>query len=187
MSAGVVAAHYVAAAAPGGLTTYDGTFGTTVTLDLGATNAATIVWDMEDTQPGQDTKVFLEYSTNFNPNAGLLFISYAAGYALALSAGNNSNYYDVRFARPGTGVHHYVLVFDRAATPTANQIRFFIDGVKQSPTSTAVNNSMGGTNFAASKNLYVMSRASTSLFAKGRANVPTVYTYAMTDAQAAAA
>ncbi len=136
-------------------------------LDLSGTNRLTVEFWMKWNSTASDDRLAMEFTSNFNDNAGGFLIDPNAPqllgtFAVAIGSGASRN--NVFFARPSAGQwHHYAFVFDTTA-PGANQITPYVDGA-EAPFIKLDSNT--GTGNFANSTLYMMSRAGSSLFGPG--------------------
>jgi YD repeat-containing protein len=153
-----------------------------VNLNLAATSKVTIEFWLNWTTYSNDDRLAMEFTPNYNDNAGGILIdpnAFQQGGSFAVGIGTGAARNTAFFTRPSAGAwHHYAFVFDTTA-PAAQQITPYVDGLPVSYTK--LDSGTGAGNFANST-LYMMSRAATSLFGQGDLDEVAVYNRALSAA-----
>ncbi|MBO0884094.1 MAG: hypothetical protein J2P17_27935, partial [Mycobacterium sp.] len=165
---------------------FDGVSGAaSAPLDLSRDRAVSVQFWMKWNAYKNDDRLALEFTPNFNTNAGGFLVdpdaangpSPGAGFGVALGEGASRN--TIYFARPSAGQwHQYTFVFDSSA-PAGSQVTPYVDGQPVSFTQTLAGTGAGS--FASSR-LYWMSRAGSSLFGAGSVQDLSVYNVALSPA-----
>ncbi len=128
-----------------------------------------------------DDQLALEYSANFNTNAGAFIVdpnSDLGAFGFANSFGDGGQYRYALFPRPSAAAwHHYLLVL--SVTGVVNMAAY-VDGVAQTLTSHIDTGGQGWGNFT----LNVMSRNNASLWAAGRMTGLGIWTSGLSAANA---
>jgi PKD repeat protein len=151
-----------------------GSFGS-VPMDLSGQSAVTVEFWLKWSTYGNDDKLAMEFTPNYNNNAGGFIVDPDApqfGGTFGVGLGNNTSRNSIFFARPSAGVwHHYAIVFDGTA-PAAGEVTPYVDGQKVSFQQEGAGTGAGA---FANSTLYLMSRAGTSLFGNGSLDELAVY------------
>jgi YD repeat-containing protein len=151
----------------------------TAPVNLAGTHAVTVEFWLKWNAYSNDDRLAMELTKNFNEEAGGLLIDPNApqnGGTFGVGIGLGTSRNNVFFARPSAGAwHHYVFVLDTSA-PAAQQITPYVDG--KAVTYTKLDSGTGAGNFANS-NLYMMSRAASSLFGAGDLDEVAIYNQAL--------
>jgi PKD repeat protein len=151
-----------------------GSFGS-VPMDLSGQSAITVEFWLKWSTYGNDDKLAMEFTPNYNSNAGGFIVDPDApqfGGTFGVGLGNNTSRNSIFFARPSAGVwHHYALVFDGTA-PAASEVTPYVDGQKVSFQQEGAGTGAGA---FANSTLYLMSRAGSSLFGNGSLDELAVY------------
>jgi PKD repeat protein len=151
-----------------------GSFGS-VPMDLSGQSAVTVEFWLKWSTYGNDDKLAMEFTPNYNSNAGGFIVDPDApqfGGTFGVGLGNNASRNSIFFARPSAGVwHHYAIVFDGTA-PAASEVTPYVDGQKVSFQQEGAGTGAGA---FANSTLYLMSRAGTSLFGNGSLDELAVY------------
>jgi PKD repeat protein len=151
-----------------------GSFGS-VPMDLSGQSAVTVEFWLKWSTYGNDDKLAMEFTPNYNSNAGGFIVDPDApqfGGTFGVGLGNNTSRNSIFFARPSAGAwHHYALVFDSTA-PAASEVTPYVDGQKVSFQQEGAG---AGAGAFANSTLYLMSRAGTSLFGNGSLDELAVY------------
>ena len=148
-------------------------------LNLSGTNKLTVEFWMKWDAYADDDDLAMEFTPNFNQNAGGFLIDPNAGgtgskFAVSIGHGDARN--NVVFDRPSAGQwHHYAFVFDTTAA-AASQILPYVDGDPIAYTKMSSGTGMG--NFANST-LYLMSRGGSALFGAGDLDELAIYNRAL--------
>jgi PKD repeat protein len=152
-------------------------------VDLSASKAITVEFWMKWNSWANDDDLAMEFTNNFNQNAGGFLIDPNApqlsgtfGVGIGAEGPSRNN---VFFARPSAGQwHHYAFVLDTSA-PAAQQITPYVDGVPVAYTK--LDSGTGALPFANST-LSFMSRASSALFGAGDLDEVAIYDRALSAA-----
>jgi PKD repeat protein len=152
-------------------------------VDLSGKTAITVEFWMKWNAWANDDALAMEFTNNFNENAGGFLVDPNSSYgnfAVALGIGASRNI--TLFARPTAGRwHHYAFVLNTTA-PAAEQVVPYVDGK-------AVTYSKAGSGTEAppfaNSTLNFMSRAGSALFGKGDLDEVAIYDRALTPATAA--
>jgi YD repeat-containing protein len=151
-------------------------------VNLSSTPKATVEFWLKWNAYGNDDKLAMEFTPNFNDNQGGFLVDPNApqnGGQFGVAIGNQVTRNNAFFARPSAGAwHHYAFVFDTTA-PAASQITPYVDG--QPVAYTKLDSGTGSGNFLNST-LYLMSRAGTALFGAGDLDDVAVYSRALSAA-----
>jgi YD repeat-containing protein len=152
----------------------------TANVDLSGTSKLTVEFWMKWNGYANDDDLAMEFTSNFNANAGGFLIDpNESGGKFAVSIGDSSSRNNVVFNRPSAGQwHHYAFVIDTGAV-AASQIIPYVDG--QLVAYTKLASGTGAGNFANSQ-LYLMSRAAGSLFGAGDLDEVAMYNRALSAA-----
>jgi PKD repeat protein len=151
-------------------------------LNLSTTSKVTVEFWLNWDAYANNDRLAMEFTPNFNQGPGGFLVDPNAPeqggqFAVAIGSGEARN--NVYFARPSAGAwHHYAFVFDASAA-AASQITPYVDGQPVAFTKTA--SGTGGANFANSQ-LYLMSRAASSLFGAGDLDEVSIYNRALSAA-----
>jgi sugar lactone lactonase YvrE len=158
---------------PGGLSEaatsalFDGTSGAAqAKVDLSGTHELTIEFWMKWHAYGEDDRLALEFTPNFNHNAGGFLVDPDAtpGSDFAVAIGDEGNYNNIKFERPSAEAwHYYAFVIDTAES-AETEITPYIDGHVVSYTKVDTSTVTG--NFA-NDTLFWMSRDASTLFGQG--------------------
>jgi hypothetical protein len=136
-------------------------------LDLSDTSVVTVAFWMNWASYANNDNLAMEFGSNFNSVTTGFMIdpnsTAAGGGKFEVGLLGNAGYNQVVFARPSAGWHHYAFVLNKNA-PAASEVTPYVDGVAipYTKTTSAANNNTFG-----SANLYMMSRAGSSLFGGG--------------------
>jgi PKD repeat protein len=149
-------------------TSFDGSSGSaSAAVDLSGTHKLTVEFWMKWASYAADDRLALEFTPNFNENAGGLLVDPDAtpGSDFAVSIGQGGSRNTVFFERPSAGAwHYYTFVIDTEAS-AETEITPYVDGKTVSYTK-AESVGTGAGKFANST-LYWMSRDASSLFGHG--------------------
>ncbi len=152
-------------------------------IDLSASKAITVEFWMKWNAWANDDDLAMEFTNNFNQNAGGFLIDPNApqlsgkfGVGIGAEGSSRNN---VFFSRPSAGQwHHYAFVLDTTA-PAAQQITPYVDGV---PVAYEKLDSGTGALPFANSTLSFMSRASSGLFGAGDLDEVAIYNRALSAA-----
>ena len=153
--------------------------GARATLNLSGKTAITVEFWMKWNSYANDDDLAMEFTNNFNDNAGGFLIDpnapqMAGSFGVGIGAGTSRN--NAFFTRPSAGAwHHYAFVLDTQA-PAAEQIVPYVDG--KAVTYTKLNSGTGAMPFANSS-LNMMSRATAGLFGAGDLDEVAIYDRAL--------
>jgi YD repeat-containing protein len=154
-------------------------------LDLSSTTRVTLEFWLNWDAYANDDRLAMEFTPNFNDGTGGFLVdpnSPQGGGKFGLGLGNGLSRNDAYFNRPSAGTwHYYAIVLDAGATAT-NQITPYVDGQPVAYTKSATG--VGGGSFANSQ-LYLMSRAASSLFGAGDLDELAIYRRSLTPAEIA--
>ncbi len=149
-------------------------------VDLSASTAITVEFWMKWNAWASDDDLAMEFTNNFNSNAGGFLIDpnapqLAGTFGVGIGADDSSRN-NVFFTRPSAGQwHHYAFVLDTQA-PASQQILPYVDGLPVAYTK--LNSGTGALPFANST-LSFMSRASSALFGAGDLDEVAIYDRAL--------
>jgi PKD repeat protein len=152
-------------------------------LNLAGKTAVTVEFWMKWNAWANDDRLAMEFTNNFNENAGGFLIDpnapqLSGTFGVGIGAGASRN--NAFFTRPSAGAwHHYAFVLDTSA-PVAQQVIPYVDG--QPVAYTKLDSGTGALPFANST-LYMMSRASSGLFGAGDLDEVAIYDRALSAAQ----
>lgn len=144
----------------------------TIALNLSAFSKITIAFWLNWTTFANNDKLVMEHSTNYASNAGGFIINPNSGnpsgvFYSAVASGSGGHLELASFTRPSAGVwHSYVFHIDANAVGSAALPKTYVDGVSQTLSNTGSVTYPGGVTFG-NYNLYIMSRAASSLFGAG--------------------
>jgi YD repeat-containing protein len=162
---------------------FDGSTGAAqAPVNLSATHTLTVEFWMNWNAFENDDKLAMEFTNNFNENAGGFLVDpdapqMAGSFGVAIGSGNSRN--NVFFERPSAGTWHYYAFVINTAKPAAEQIIPYVDG---KPVSfQKLDSGVGAGNFANSI-LNFMSRAAGSNFGGGNLDEVALYERALTGA-----
>jgi YD repeat-containing protein len=148
-------------------------------VNLSSTTKLTVEFWLKWDGYSDNDDLALEFTPDFNSNPGGFIVdpnAPQAGGKFAVSIGDAGSRNNVFFNRPSAGAwHHYAFVFDTAAVPT-NAITPYVDG--QAVAYTKLDSNPVTPNFANSQ-LFLMSRAGTSLFGSGDLDELALYNRAL--------
>jgi PKD repeat protein len=144
-------------------------------LELGGRTSLTLEFWMKWNAWGNDDRLAMEYTSNFNEAAGGFLVDPNSSYgSFAVGIGQGASRNISLFARPSAGAwHHYAFVLDTTAPP-ADQVVPYVDGKAVAFTKPVGGSGNGAPAFADSS-LYLMSRAGTALFGAGDLDDVSVY------------
>ncbi len=148
-------------------------------LNLAGKTAVTVEFWMKWNSYANDDDLAMEFTNNFNENAGGFLIDpnapqLAGTFGVGIGAGTSRN--NAFFPRPSAGAwHHYAFVLDTQA-PAAEQIVPYVDG--KAVAYTKLNSGTGAVPFAKST-LNMMSRANSFLFGAGDLDEVAIYDRAL--------
>jgi PKD repeat protein len=150
-------------------------------LSLSSTSQLTVEFWMKWNSYGNDDKLAMEYTPNFNSTSGGFIIDPNApqdGGKFAVAIGTVTSRNGVTFDRPSAGKwHHYAFVLDSTAS-AATQVIPYVDGQPVAYSKTSIGSNTGAGAFANS-NLYFMSRGGTQLFGNGSLDEVSLYSRAL--------
>jgi PKD repeat protein len=155
-----------------------GSFGS-VPMDLSAQTAITVEFWLKWSTYGNDDKLAMELTPNYNINGGGFIVDpdapqFGGTFGVGIGTGTSRN--SVFFARPSAGVwHHYALVLDGTA-PAASEVTPYVDGQKVSFQQEGAGTGAGP---FANSTLYLMSRAGTALYGNGSLDELAIYSGAL--------
>jgi PKD repeat protein len=135
-------------------------------VDLSGTHELTVEFWMKWSTYGADDHLALEFTPDFNENAGGFLVDPDAtpGSDFAVSIGQYSSRNTVFFERPIAGTWHYYAFVINTEAPAETQITPYVDGKPVTYTKTLTGTGAG--NFANST-LYWFSRDASTLFGAG--------------------
>jgi PKD repeat protein len=151
-----------------------GSFGS-VPMDLSGRSAITVEFWLKWSTYGNDDKLAMEFTPNYNINGGGFIVDpdapqFGGTFGVGLGTGTSRN--SIFIARPSAGVwHHYAFVLDSTA-PAASEVTPYVDGQKVSFQQEGAGTGAGA---FANSTLYLMSRAGTSLFGNGSLDELAIY------------
>jgi PKD repeat protein len=153
--------------------------GASAALNLAGKTAITVEFWLKWNAWANDDDLAMEYTNNFNDNAGGFLIDpnapqMSGSFGVGLGAGTSRN--NAFFPRPSAGAwHHYAFVLDTQA-PAAEQIVPYVDG--KAVAYSKLNLGTGAMPFAKA-NLYMMSRAASFLNGAGDLDEVAIYDRAL--------
>jgi YD repeat-containing protein len=151
-------------------------------LNLSGTSKATVEFWLKWDAYASDDDLALELTPNFNQQPGGFIGDPNApeeGGTFGVAMGNGLSRNNAFFQRPSAGAwHHYALVLDSTAAPTA-QIKPYVDGAAVPYTKTATGTGAGA---FANSILHLMSRGGSALFGAGDLDELAVYTNTLSPA-----
>ncbi len=153
--------------------------GASAPLDLAGKTAVTVEFWLKWNTWANDDDLAMEYTNNFNENAGGFLIDpnapqMSGTFGIGIGAGTSRN--NAFFPRPSAGTwHHYAFVLDTQA-PASEQIVPYVDG--KAVAYSKLNSGTGAVPFAKST-LYMMSRANSLLFGAGDLDEVAIYDRAL--------
>lgn len=140
-----------------------------IPIDLSPYTSATVSFWMYWDAYANDDKLAMEYGANYATNSGFLIDPNSGAPASGLfqaGVGSTGAPNAVSMARPSAAAwHHYAFLFDRT-TGTGLSTAIYVDGALQSVSAAGTSNNTAD-NFG-NNNLYLLSRAGTSLYGAGK-------------------
>jgi hypothetical protein len=146
-----------------------------VVIDLTPYNKLSLSFWMWWDAFANDDKMALEFTANAGSNDGSFSVlpnESTTGRFWWWGRNNSGVFTDFQFTRPSAAAwHHYCLTFDN--TLSTNEMAGYVDGAVPSGVTRTLNGNTSGV--FANSTLYVMSRATSSLFGNGRLSMITLY------------
>jgi PKD repeat protein len=148
-------------------------------VNLSQTSTLTVEFWMKWSAYANDDQLAMEFTPNFNSNAGGFLVDPNAGelggeFGVGIGEGASRN--TVYFERPSAGQWHYYAFVINTAAPGASEITPYVDGKPVAYTKTSEGTGAG--NFANSS-LYWFSRDASSLFGAGSMQYLALYNQAL--------